>query len=58
MSTARRHFKKKGQAAGFARQKSTEGFNTGALILPIRGEREWVILWSAGFLNPARSKRA
>ena len=58
MRTARRHFKKKGAAGGFAREKSTQGYNVGALIIPIRGEREWIIFWSPGILNTARARRA
>jgi hypothetical protein len=58
MTTARRHFHKKGAAAAFARQKTTEGFNVGASIMPIRGQREWIIFWSPGFMVPARARRA
>lgn len=58
MRTARRHFNKKGAAAAFALLKKTQGYNTGALILPIRGKREWIIFWSSGLLNAARSRRA
>jgi hypothetical protein len=58
MHTARRHFHNKGAAAAFAHVKKTQGFNTGALIMPIRGKREWIIFWSTGFLNAARARRA
>jgi hypothetical protein len=62
MRTARRHFpatpKGKKKAAEFARQKKTEGYNTGALRMPIRGESNWIIFWSVGFLNGARAVRA
>lgn len=57
MRTARRHFDRKGKAAEFALLKKSQGYNTGALILPIRGRREWIIFWSPGFLNAARSRR-
>ena len=56
--TARRHFRSKGAAATFALLKKTQGFNVGALIMPIRGQREWIIFWSTGFINAARAKRA
>jgi hypothetical protein len=58
MQTARRHFHSKGAAAAFALLKKTQGFNTGALRLPIRGQKEWIIFWSTGFINTARAKRA
>lgn len=58
MRTARKHFNKKGAAAGFARDKKTQGFNVGALVLPIRGERQWIVFWSTGILTPARARRA
>jgi hypothetical protein len=58
MKTARKHFGSKGTAGGFAALKKTQGFNVGAVRLPIRGQREWIIFWSPGFLNPGRSRRA
>lgn len=56
--TARRHFTSRAQAAAFALIKKTQGYNTGALKLPIRGQREWIIFWSTSFLRPAKAKRA
>jgi hypothetical protein len=56
--TARKHFHNKGAAAAFALLKKTQGYNTGASIMPVRGTREWIVFWSTGFLNAARSKRA
>lgn len=56
--TARRHFTNKGAAAAFALLKKTQGYNTGALRMPIRGQRTWIIFWSTSFLNAARSKKA
>lgn len=58
MQTARKHFGSKTTAANFSLLKKTQGYNVGAIRLPIRGQREWIVFWSAGFLNPGRSKRA
>jgi hypothetical protein len=38
--------------------KKTQGHNVGVTILPIRGEREYVVFWSPGILNPGKSRRA
>lgn len=58
MQTARRHFRSKSAAASFALLKKTQGYNQGALVLPIRDQREWIIFWSPGILNLMKSKRA
>lgn len=63
MQTARKHFGSKGTAANFALLKKTQGFNVGAIRMPFPDKTgkltsNWIIFWSAGFLNPGRSKRA
>jgi hypothetical protein len=58
MHTARRHFHNRGAAATFALLKKTQGFNTGALRMPIRGKTDWIIFWSTGYINAARARRA
>ena len=56
--TARRHFLKKEPAQALYTQKKAQGYNVGALRLPIRGQREWIVFWSPGIINTARATRA
>lgn len=58
MVTARKHFASKTTAANFAYLKKTQGYNVGAIRLPIRGVREWIVFWSPGYINAGRSRRA
>lgn len=58
MTTARKHFGARQSASSFVGMKKTQGHNVGVTILPIRGEREYVVFWSPGILNPGKSRRA
>ena len=62
MVTARKHFTNKRTAGDFQLLKKTQGFNVGAIRMPFPEDgklvSQWIVFWSAGFLNPGRSRRA